>query len=62
MQDPKTLEWDEYFDVYGDYQRFQGVNTAMHISRFFEGERVSETIRSKVQYDEVYPEGYFGPP
>jgi len=62
VQDPKTLEWDEYFDVYGDYQRFQGVNTPLHISRFVNGERVSETIRNTAQYDEVYPEGYFGPP
>jgi hypothetical protein len=62
VQDPATLEWEEYSDIYGDYQRFQGVNTPMHISRSVNGERVSETIRNKVQYDEVYPEGYFGQP
>jgi len=62
VQDPKTLEWEEYSDVYGDYQRFQGVQTPMHIARFVNGERVSETFRTTAQYDEVYPDGYFGPP
>ena len=62
LQDPKTHEWEDYSDVYGDYQRYQGVQTAMHIGRFLNDERVSETFRNSAKYDEVYSEGYFGPP
>jgi hypothetical protein len=62
VQDPKTREWEEYADVYGDYHRFQGIQTPMHVARYLNDERVSETFRTSVQYDEVYPADYFGPP
>ena len=52
-------DWDEYADVYGDYQRFQGIQTPMHITRFLNDERVSETYRNTAKYDESYPAGYF---
>ena len=62
VQDPKTLEWDEYTDIYGDYQSFQGIQTPMHITRFLNDERISETFRSTAKYDEVFPASLFQPP
>jgi len=52
-------DWDEYADVYGDYQRFQGIQTPMHITRFLNDERETETYRNTAKYDESYPAGYF---
>ncbi len=60
-QDPQTREWQEYADVYGDYQRIQGVQTPMHITRFLDGERVSEAFRNSAQYDEAFPANTFEP-
>jgi hypothetical protein len=62
VQDPKTLDWDEYTDVYGDYQSFQGIQTPMHITRFFNDDRISETFRNTAKYDEVLPATLFQPP
>ncbi len=61
VQDAETREWQEYADVYGDYQRIQGIQTPMHITRFLDGERVSETFRNSAQYDEVYAAQTFEP-
>jgi len=61
VQDPKTREWEDYADVYGDYHSFQGIQTPMHVARYLDDERVSETFRTSAQYDEVYPADYFGP-
>jgi hypothetical protein len=61
VQNPKTREWEEYADVYGDYQDRQGIKTPMHITRFMNGERVAETFRNSAQYDETYPPDYFEP-
>lgn len=60
-RDPRTREWDEFTDVYGDYQNIQGIRTPMHIGRFVNGERVSEIFRRTARYDEDYPAGYFEP-
>jgi len=62
VQDPKTLEWDEYADVYGDFRSFQGIQTPMHITRFLNDERISETFRSTAKYDDVFPASLFQPP
>jgi len=62
VQDPKTLEWDEYADVYGDFRSFQGIQTPMHITRSLNDERISETFRSTAKYDEVLPASLFQPP
>jgi hypothetical protein len=62
VQNPKTHEWEEYADIYADYQSVQGIQTPMHITRFLNGERVSEIFRNSAQYDESYPAGYFEPP
>ncbi len=61
-RDPKTGEFDDFADVYGDYQLVEGVQTAMRIARFLNGERVGETFRRTVRYDEKYPADYFEPP
>ena len=52
-------DWDEFADVYGDYQKIQGIQTPMHITRFLNDERVSETYRNTAKYDESYAAGYF---
>lgn len=62
VQNPQTREWEEYSDVYVDYRSFQGIQTAMHITRFLNDERVSETLRNTAKYDEVFPTGLFQPP
>lgn len=61
VQNPQTREWDESADVYGDYQDIQGVQTPMHLTRYLNGERVSETFRNSARYDEDYPPDYFQP-
>jgi len=61
VRNPKTREWEEYADVYGDYQNIQGIKTPMHITRFLNGERASEIFRNSAQYDESYPANYFEP-
>lgn len=62
VQNPTTRDWDEFADVYGDYQNIQGIMTPMHLTRYLNGERVSETYRNSARYDEDYPAGYFQPP
>ena len=61
VQNPETHEWDEYADVYADYQKVQEAQTPMHITRFLNGERVLEIFRNSAQYDERYPPDYFEP-
>ena len=59
---PKTHEQDEYADVYSDYRTFQGVQTPLHITRFVNDERLAETYRNSVKYDETYPPETFATP
>jgi hypothetical protein len=61
VHNPKTDDWDEFADVYSDYKNIDGVITPMHIARFFNGERNSETFRSFAHYDDPYPSTYFQP-
>jgi hypothetical protein len=61
-RNPQTREWDDFSDVYGDYQNIQGVLTPMHIARFVNGERISETFRRTARYNDAYPPNYFEPP
>ncbi len=61
VQNPQTREWEEYADVYGDYQKVQDIQTPKHITRFLNGDRVSETFRNSARYDESYPPNYFEP-
>ena len=59
---PALNDWDEFADVYADFRPFQGVATPMHITRFANGERVSEVFRSTVTYNENYPAVLFNDP
>jgi hypothetical protein len=61
VQNPETREWQEYADVYGDYKEIHGIKTPMHITRYVDGDRVSETFRNTAQYDETFPAGTFEP-
>jgi hypothetical protein len=61
-QNPQTQEWEEYSDVYGDYRSFQGIQTPMHITRFLNDERVSETFRNTAKYGEAFPTSLFQSP
>ena len=62
VQNPRSLEWEEYADVYGDYRSVQGIQTPMHITRFLNDERVSETFRSTAQYNEAFAPSLFQSP
>jgi hypothetical protein len=62
VQNPATKDWDDYADVYGDYQKIQGVQTPMRITRFENDDRVAEIYRNSAKYDENYPAGYFDEP
>jgi hypothetical protein len=61
VRNPKTGDWDEFADMYSDYKNVDGVMTPMHISRFLNDERYSETFRSSARYDDEYPPTYFQP-
>jgi hypothetical protein len=60
-RNPQTGEWDDFSDVYGDYQRIQGIQTPMHIARFLNDERISEMFRRTARYNDAYPANYFEP-
>ena len=62
LRNPEGDDWDDYSDVYGDYQKFQNIQTPMHITRFLNRERASETYRNTAKYDEDYPASYFQSP
>jgi hypothetical protein len=62
VQNPSTNDWDDYADVYGDYQTIQGIRTPMHITRYLNDDRVAEIFRRSAKYDETYPAGYFDQP
>jgi hypothetical protein len=61
VQNPETHEWDEFAEVYGDYRKFQEIQTPMHITRFLNGERSSEVFRTAAEYDANYPSSLFEP-
>ncbi len=61
VQNPKSREWEEYADVYGEYREVQGIKTPMQITRYLDGDRVSATFRNEARYDEDYPPSYFQP-
>jgi hypothetical protein len=61
VQNPETHERDEFADVYGDYRKFQEIQTPMHITRFLNDERFSEVFRTAAEYNASYPPNYFEP-
>lgn len=58
---PQTHQWDEYADVYADYRDVEGVQTPMHVVRYLNGDRVSETFRLQARYNQTFPAGFFQP-
>lgn len=54
-------DWNDYSDVYSNYQPAGGVQTAMHIVRYKDGSRIAETFRADVRYNSLYPPDYFQP-
>jgi len=61
VRDPKTGDWNDFSDVYSDYRNIEGIMTPMHIARFMDDERTSETFRTSAHYDDEYPPTYFQP-
>jgi len=61
VQDPDTHEWQKYEDSYGDYQKFQGIQTPMHVGHFLDDERITEIYRTEAVYDKPIPPGFFEP-
>jgi len=59
---PQVNDWDEYADDYADFRTFQGVATAMHITRIRNGRRFSEVYRNAAVYNETYPPKIFQDP
>ena len=55
-------DWNEYTDIYSDYQTFQGIATPMHIQRSTNGERISEVYRGTAVYNETYAFQLFADP
>ncbi|HEV3279100.1 MAG TPA: hypothetical protein VG860_20080 [Terriglobia bacterium] len=55
-------DWDEYADDYADFRTFQGIGTAMHITRTVNGRRFTEIYRNAVTYNETYPPKVFEDP
>jgi hypothetical protein len=55
-------DWDEYADDYADFRTFQGVATAMHITRSRNGRRFSEVYRNAAVYNETYSSKLFQDP
>lgn len=61
IQEPQTHDWDDYTNIYSDYQDIQGIETPMHLVQSVNGERVAETFRTEVKYNESYPAHFFEP-
>jgi hypothetical protein len=55
-------DWDDYADDYADFRTFQGIATAMHITRSRNGRRFSELYRNSAVYNETYPQKIFQDP
>ncbi|MGH9354992.1 MAG: hypothetical protein ACRD10_02570 [Terriglobia bacterium] len=61
LLNPATHEWDDYVEIYADYQRVQGIDTPMHLVRYVNGDRAGETFRFRVQYGQTYSQSIFQP-
>jgi len=58
---PKTREWEEFGEIYGDFKEFQEIMTPMQITTFLDGERAGETFRKSAEYNVEIPANYFTP-
>ncbi len=61
IRKPQTQDFDDYSDVYSDFLPYEDIQTAMHMVRFVNDERVSETFRTFAHYNDAYPSDYFQP-
>jgi len=59
VRNVKEEAWDDYSDAYSDYRTLDGIQTAMHITRYLNGDRIGETFRASAHYNEDYPANYF---
>ncbi|HTV54096.1 MAG TPA: hypothetical protein VMI06_04195 [Terriglobia bacterium] len=62
VHNPQTQDWDDYADVYSDYDQIDGIQTPMHLVRYVNDERVAETFRTSAKYNQSYPSTLFEPP
>jgi hypothetical protein len=62
VHNPETQDWDDYADVYSDFDQIGGIQTPMHLVRYVNGERVAETFRTSAKYNQNYPPSLFEPP
>ena len=62
VRNPRTQHWEEYSDVYSNYQVFQGIETPMHITRYLAGSRIGELFRDKVHYNAPVASNSFSAP
>jgi len=61
LRNPQTQDFDDYSDVYSDFLPYEDIQTAMHMVRFVNDERVSETFRTFAHYNDTYTPDYFQP-
>jgi hypothetical protein len=59
IRNVKEDAWDDYSDAYADFKTIDGIQTAMHVTRYLNGDRIGETFRSSAKYNEEYPSNYF---
>lgn len=61
VMNPDTHQREDYADAYANYREVQGIETPMHLVRYHNDERVAETFRTMVRYNETYPANFFQP-
>jgi len=59
---PTINDWNEYTDIYSDYQTYQGIATPKRITRSLNDRRISEVYRDTATYNETYPPQLFMDP
>jgi hypothetical protein len=59
IRNVKEDAWDEYSDSYSDYRMVDGIQVAMHIMRYLNGDLIAERFRNYVKFNEDYPPKYF---
>jgi hypothetical protein len=61
VHNPQSQDWDDYADVYSDYDQIDGIETPMHLVRYVNDERVAETFRTSAKYNQNYSAAFFEP-
>jgi hypothetical protein len=60
-RDPQFKDFDEDAEEYDDYHTIQGLPTAMTITRYHNGDMISQRFLTKVVYDAPVEPSYFDP-